>query len=156
MGLPPRRVAGIASDAHGISPVVGTILVVAMTVILAATLYVAVSGILTPIPSAPRAMGIAIAKSTDGTNWTLAVVWAPPGLSPDVVRLSVVSVAGDLVLAKPLADLGYGVDGAVYVPSDGPAIGAGDRVLLDTARYPNYFDVMISDETSVLFRGYLV
>ncbi len=77
-------------------------------------------------------------------------------LPPGVVRLSVVSLVGDLLLTEPMTDLGYAADGAVYVSSGGYAIGAGDRVLLDTARYPAHFDVMTSDETSVLFRGYLV
>jgi len=103
---------------HAVSPVVGKILVVAMTVILAATLYVAVSGIFAPI--------------------------------------SVVSLVEDLLLTERMADLGYAADGAVYVSSGRPAIGAGDRVLLDTALYPAHFDVLIPDETSVLFRGCLV
>lgn len=103
---------------HAVSPVVDTILVVAMTVILAATLYVAVSGIFAPI--------------------------------------SVVSLVEDLRLTEPMTDLGYAADGAVYVSSGRPAIGAGDRVLLDTARHPAHFDVMTSDETAVLFRGCLV
>ncbi|MGQ0796266.1 MAG: archaellin/type IV pilin N-terminal domain-containing protein [Methanobacteriota archaeon] len=156
MGPRPDSRTDLRRSAHAVSPVVGTILLVAMTVILAATLYVALSGVLAPIPSGPQAMGVAIARSTDGTNWTLTVVWAPPGLSPDVVRLSVVSLTGDLVLTKALADIAYGADGAAYVPSDGAGIGAGDRVLLDASRYPRNFDVVISDATAVLFRGYLV
>lgn len=139
-----------------VSPVIGTILLVAITVILAAVLYIAVANVLSPVDSTPRAMGMTIAKTTDGTNWSLTVVYAPAGLSPSEVRLAIVSLSGELVLQEAFADLEFAVDGAAFLDSGGVGIGAGDRVLLDAGRYPAYFDVTISDATTVLFHGFLV
>ena len=150
-----RTRSPIRKDRHAVSPVIGTLLLVAMTVMLGATLYVALSGLLAPAP-ALHAMGVSIGRSSDGTNWTLSIVSTPTGLRPETVRLSVVSLTGELIFTKTFAELRYDLHGAVYVSRGGPAIASGDRILMDTLRYPTYFDVLIADETSTLFRGFLV
>src|SRR5207245_5580332 len=61
----------IRKDEAAVSPVIATILMVAITVVLAAVLYVMVSGLLTPTGQGPRVMGVNIGRSGDGTNWTL-------------------------------------------------------------------------------------
>src|SRR2546430_9833105 len=63
----------IRKDEAAVSPVIATILMVAITVVLAAVLYVMVSGLLTPTGQGPRVMGVNICPPGDGTNWTLLI-----------------------------------------------------------------------------------
>src|SRR2546425_13103957 len=58
----------IRKDEAAVSPVIATILMVAITVVLAAVLYVMVYGLLTPTGQGPRVMGGNIGRSGDGTN----------------------------------------------------------------------------------------
>src|SRR2546422_3186665 len=67
----------IRKDEAAVSPVIATILMVAITVVLAAVLYVMVSGLLTPTGQGPRVMGVNIGTSGDGTNWTLLITTTP-------------------------------------------------------------------------------
>src|SRR5881409_3219027 len=69
----------IRKDETAVSPVIATILMVAITVVLAAVLYVMVSGLLTPTGQGPRVMGVNIGRSGDGTNWTLLITTTPTG-----------------------------------------------------------------------------
>src|SRR2546422_2021714 len=70
----------IRKDEAAVSPVIATILMVAITVVLAAVLYVMVSGLLTPTGQGPRVMGVNIGTSGDGTNWTLLITSTPSGV----------------------------------------------------------------------------
>src|SRR5256712_12358678 len=76
----------IRKDEAAVSPVIATILMVAITVVLAAVLYVMVSGLLTPTGQGPRVMGVNIGRSGDGTNWTLLITTTPSGLTTSAVR----------------------------------------------------------------------
>src|SRR5438034_11348083 len=73
----------IRKDEAAVSPVIATILMVAITVVLAAVLYVMVSGLLTPTGQGPRVMGVNIWRSGDGTNWTLLITTTPTGRSAE-------------------------------------------------------------------------
>src|SRR2546427_1518021 len=77
----------IRKDEAAVSPVIATILMVAITVVLAAVLYVMVSGLLTPTGQGPRVMGVNIGTSGDGTNWTLLITTTPTGLTTSAVKL---------------------------------------------------------------------
>src|SRR3989442_15889757 len=77
----------IRKDEAAVSPVIATILMVAITVVLAAVLYVMVSGLLTPTGQGPRVMGVNIGRSGDGTNWTLLITSTPSGLTTAAVKL---------------------------------------------------------------------
>src|SRR2546425_12357244 len=79
----------IRKDEAAVSPVIATILMVAITVVLAAVLYVMVSGLLTPTGQGPRVMGVNIGTSGDGTNWTLLITTTPTGLTTSAVKISV-------------------------------------------------------------------
>src|SRR2546428_4777715 len=78
----------IRKDEAAVSPVIATILMVAITVVLAAVLYVMVSGLLTPTGQGPRVMGVNIGTSGDGTNWTLLITTTPSGLTTSAVKLT--------------------------------------------------------------------
>src|SRR5436309_13988764 len=61
----------IRKDEQAVSPVIATILMVAITVVLAAVLYVMVSGLISGPGGTPTAWGVNIGKSQSQTNWTL-------------------------------------------------------------------------------------
>src|SRR2546429_9918302 len=82
----------IRKDEAAVSPVIATILMVAITVVLAAVLYVMVSGLLTPTGQGPRVMGVNISPSGDGTNWTLLITTTPTGLTTSAVKLTITKI----------------------------------------------------------------
>src|SRR5437870_1816261 len=84
----------IRKDEAAVSPVIATILMVAITVVLAAVLYVMVSGLLTPTGQGPRVMGVNIGTSGDGTNWTLLITTTPSGLTTSAVKLTITTTGG--------------------------------------------------------------
>jgi flagellin-like protein len=147
----------IRKDEGAVSPVIATILMVAITVVLAAVLYVMVSGLLSPTGSGPRAIGVAPSRSGDGTNWTLTFTSVPSGLTTAGTRLTIISGGGSTALAsKAFSALVYGTDKAGYVQAiAGTSVGVGDRVLVSTTTYPTGYTYQISDGTSILASGRL-
>ena len=143
-----RRV--FRTDDGAVSPVIATILLVAITVILAGVLYVMVSGILRPTGNTPRVMGIVKDKTADGTNWTLTVVSTPLGISTSEVRLTIIAPNGATNVSKAFSVLSYGTDGAAFLGS-GSTVGIGDRLEISALRYGAYYQVQIADPTSVLY-----
>ncbi len=141
----PRRL-----DDRAVSPVIATILLVAITVILAGVLYIMLSGLLIPGQSGPRAMGIGLTKSADGMNWTLTVVSTPQGLTQSEARLTIFAPNGSVMLSKTFLEPGYTTDGAGFVGT-GSMVAVGDRLLVDAARYGTGYEVQIADATSVLY-----
>ena len=137
-------------DERGVSPVIATILLVAITVILAGVLYVLISSVFKPVGTGPKALGISLTKSGDGLNWTLTVVTTPVGLVTSQVRLTIFAPSGGTTLSKTLTTLSYSIDGAVFVGS-GSTIAVGDRIMIDANRYPTRYQVQIEDSTSVLY-----
>ena len=57
---------------EAVSPVIAVILMVAITVVLAAVLYVMVSGLITDTQTTPR-LSMQAANSNDGQNWTISM-----------------------------------------------------------------------------------
>src|SRR5947199_5368219 len=93
----------IRKDEAAVSPVIATILMVAITVVLAAVLYVMVSGLLTPTGQGPRVMGVNIGRSGDGTNWTLLITTTPTGLTTSAVKLTVTTGGGANTVVNNIA-----------------------------------------------------
>src|SRR2546425_4341179 len=67
----------IRKDEAAVGRVLACILITTITRVLAAALYVMVSGLLTPTGQGPRVMGVNIGRSGDGTNWTLLLTSTP-------------------------------------------------------------------------------
>ena len=143
----------IRNDREGVSPVIATILLVAITVVLAAVLYVMVSGLLTPVGNGPQIMGVALSKTGDGKNWSLEIASTPLGLTPGGVHLELISPGGQTAVYKTFSALSWPADGAVYF-GNGTVIAAGDRLLIDAVRYPIDYQVLISS-TTILYSGTL-
>src|SRR2546421_8859131 len=93
----------IRKDEAAVSPVIATILMVAITVVLAAVLYVMVSGLLTPTGQGPRVMGVNIGRSGDGTNWTLLITTTPTGLTTSAVKLTITTGGGANTVVNNIA-----------------------------------------------------
>jgi flagellin-like protein len=117
----------IRKDEEAVSPVIATILMVAITVVLAAVLYVMVSGLITSPGSTPKAIGAGISRSSDGTNWVVTLSSVPTGFSNSTVSLGVVTAAGTPnVTATALSS---------YAATKTPAVTAGDRITLMITYY---------------------
>ena len=147
----------IRKDEGAVSPVIATILMVAITVVLAAVLYVMVSGLLSPTGSGPRAIGVAPSRSGDGTNWTLTFTSVPSGLTTAGTKLTIITGGGVNALGSTaFSALVYGTNKAAYVQAIvGTSVGVGDRVLISTTTYPTGYTYQISDGTSILASGRL-
>jgi len=143
----------IRGDHDGVSPVIATILLVAITVVLAAVLYVMVSGLLTPVGNGPQIMGVVLGKTGDGNNWTLQIASTPLGLTPSTVHLQLITPGGQTAVYKTFSTLNWVADGAAYL-GNGTSIAAGDRLLVDAVRFPIDYQVLISS-TTILYSGTL-
>ncbi len=65
----------VRKDENAVSPVIATILMVAITVVLAAVLYVMVSGLLTGPGGGPQTIGVS--KTSNANNWILTIITVP-------------------------------------------------------------------------------
>src|SRR5205809_145185 len=88
----------IRKDEAAVSPVIATILMVAITVVLAAVLYVMVSGLITPVGGNKPLVTFAAVDQSSG-NATIAVAGASQSVSPSnyKVNLQVGSNTGSAV-----------------------------------------------------------
>lgn len=151
----------VRKNDEAVSPVIATILMVAITVVLAAVLYVMVSGLISPTGNAPKAIGVAVTKSSNGANWILTFTSVPTGLSNTTTTLTVTTTAGGstAVTAKPLGDLTatyFGTNGVQYIASlTTGQLGAGDRILLALTTFPAGDQYSISSSGSILASGTL-
>src|SRR5207247_1838294 len=83
------------------------------TVVLAAVLYVMVSGLLTPVGNGPQIMGVALSKTGDGKNWSLEIASTPLGLTPGSVHLELISPGGQTAVYKTFSALSWPAVAAV-------------------------------------------
>jgi FlaG/FlaF family flagellin (archaellin) len=135
--------------------VIATILMVAITVVLAAVLYVMVSGLIAVTPPA-KTMGVTVSRSADGANWTLVIVSVPVGIGVSATRLSILNPGGAVALAAQAFDsLAYAPDGVEYIGDGDGTIEASERLLISTSMYPTGYRVEISDNAGILFAGNL-
>lgn len=152
-----RTTRAIRRDQEAVSPVIATILMVAITVVLAAVLYVMVSGLVTGPGATPQAIGISIGSTTDGQNWKLSMTSVPSTLSSSNVNLVVLDASGTVVLAsKALGDLTSSTDNATFVDLDADGtIEAGDYILLSKNTYPSGYEFQLLGTSGVLAQGKL-
>ncbi len=134
---------------------IATILMVAITVVLAAVLYVMVSGLVTGPGTTPRAMGIAVAKTGDGTNWQLTISSVDAGMAPSAVYLTVFYGNGTVALSKTAFGSLSGNEQFVQIDTSATSIQAGDKLLLDVSTYPAGSNVQVADDDGILYQGTL-
>jgi len=87
---------GRRKNRRGVSPIIATILLVAITVVLAAVLYVLISGLTKTGASTPYELGMQETGSTgSGTAYTIFVALSPTtGLTTSAFGLRVLTVSG--------------------------------------------------------------
>ena len=83
----------VRKNEEAVSPVIATILMVAITVVLAAVLYVMVSGLISA-PQTSQQLGVSVIRSGDGTNWIISMTTVPSGLGLNTTLLTLTTAAG--------------------------------------------------------------
>lgn len=111
-----KKIGKMWKDVTGVSPIIAVILMVAITVVLAATIYVWVSGFGGSGSSTP-----AISCSADNTNNKLKIVSADPGISWSDITITASS--GSYAVYT-----GGGSTNSTTNPTD--TVTAGDYILL--------------------------
>src|SRR5438445_672313 len=71
----------IRKDEAAVSPVIATILMVAITVVLAAVLYVMVSGLITPVGGNKPLVTFSSVTKVNAVTWTFSVASAQPSVA---------------------------------------------------------------------------
>src|SRR2546422_2923295 len=147
----------IRKDEAAVSPVIATILMVAITVVLAAVLYVMVSGLITGPGGTPQAMGVGVQPSSDGSNWIRSDVHTPALQSRPPLALPIFHGNSSANLtATAFASLGAANGCSLSkVSTTATAIQVGDRVLCKTTWYVSGSQYQISDGTTLLATGKL-
>ncbi|HTP53713.1 MAG TPA: archaellin/type IV pilin N-terminal domain-containing protein [Thermoplasmata archaeon] len=114
---------------RGVSPIIATILLVAITVVLAAVLYVLVSGLTKTGANTPYSLGMTSSGATgSGANWFDTLTLSPTsGLTTSMFGLSVVSPASVTVTLAAAAGGSGCTAGSAYATGatgcNGPASG---------------------------------
>jgi len=103
----------------------------------------------------PRVMGVNIAISGDGTNWTLLITSTPAGLTTSAVKLTITTSANLTALGpiafSALTSGSWSTNHAQFLGSGGTTIVVGDRLLISTTAYPSGYSVQIADSQGVLY-----
>ena len=153
-----KAVRWMRGDDAAVSPVIATILMVAITVILAGVLYLMVAGLLTAPPSV-RTLTATIERSHDGSKWEVTLVTVPRGLTMNETRIKIIGDDGTTNLMptrfSSLVACSSGFTSGVCFDGDGDAtVDIAERLLLVRASYPQG-KVQILDESAILFTGTL-
>lgn len=103
---------------RGVSPIIATILLVAITVVLAAVLYILISGLTkgpgnTPIGTAVSFSGISEATAAAGNQWnyTMSVQTTTSGMTWSNMLFQVQSAGGTLITTGPTKVVVSGTNG---------------------------------------------
>ena len=151
-----QNVRLVREDESAVSPVIATILMVAITVVLAAVLYVMVSGLISGPGGTPVSMGISVSRSGDGSNWVMLVSSSPSGKAYTSTSLAIFRSDGSVNLtATFLSALAPATNGCSLskVSSTATAVQVGDRILCKTGWYSTDTTYQVSDGTVILASG---
>ncbi len=155
--MPPRR-----DDTKLILIVVAVVVVIVIVIpiVLAAALYVMVSGLFGG-PGGPGIATISIFVQSAGTNWSLQVTSTTGNLLPADTFLAIFDGQGRTLLSQrawaALTLASWGTNWAVYVDSS-PSVAeivAGDSLAADRGHHPAGSVVQISSDQGVLWAGNL-
>lgn len=116
------------SEDHAVSPVIAVILMVAITVVLAATVYVWVSGF--GGSSGQAAKTISLAQNKEGSVIAYTVTGATTGLRWSDLKFSVAGVSTDFQIVLSDGDVSTHGTGTTFQPTSTGTVDAGDRIYL--------------------------
>ncbi len=144
----------IRKDEDAVSPVIATILMVAITVVLAAVLYVMVSGLITGPGNAPKSIGATISVSSDGTNYIVLFTSVPLNTANSTVSISISTASGGTALAATPLNSAAALQTAhiVYSPATTTgSLAANDKILIQVSSYPSSDTVTLTSGGSIWF-----
>jgi len=148
----------LRKDEKAVSPVIATILMVAITVVLAAVLYVMVSGLISGPGGTPTAWGVNIGKSGDQSNWTLTFTSIPTSAATSSVFITIRNAAGAAVTGAtnvPFSQIASGgaagYHAMYFSPNSGSTVSTGDVLRVSAVSYPTGYQVQIVSGTSVVY-----
>ena len=115
----PAKVFARRRGKRGVSPIIATILLVAITVVLAAVLYVLVSGLTKSGASVPYQLGMQPTSNTgSGTSWSDILALAPTsGLTTSMFGLKVTTSASVTYATVAPSGTGCSISAATNVPT---------------------------------------
>lgn len=148
----------VRKNDEAVSPVIATILMVAITVVLAAVLYVMVSGLIST-PQTSQQIGAAVTSSGDGTNWIITFTSVPSGLGLNTTFLSLTTSSG---ASTNVTALGLGTliapstfHGVRYYASSTTTVSANDRLVISKTAFPSGTAYSITQSGGSLASGKL-
>ncbi len=142
--------------------IVLVVLLVAISVGFPAIMYVLVSGLISqPTVTPPKAIGVAITTSSNGSSWIMTFTSVPTGMSQVATMLTLISSSGATMLSSTSLSAfeGAGMAGVTYMPATGSMsgyCGAGDRILASVSMYPSGTQYEITNGGSILASGTLM
>ena len=148
----------IRKDEQAVSPVIATILMVAITVVLAAVLYVMVSGLISGPGSTPTAWGVNIARPGSQSNWTLTFTSIPQSAAATSVFVTVsdangapLAIATNVPFSQIASGGTSGYHAMYFAPNTAGSVSTGDVLRLSTTTYPTGYTVQIVSGSSVVY-----
>ncbi len=156
----------IRKDQEAVSPVIATILMVAITVVLAAVLYVMVSGLLGG-GGTTTAKTVGFSGIPGSQNWTLSVASvSTSGIAYTTTTFKIYNPGGAPVSTNLLSDIlgspttgqcsNWATKKVCWIPSGSgqSQVTVGDRLNADKATYgPSNYRWELLDATSILANG---
>ncbi len=144
----------VRKDEQGVSPVIATILMVAITVVLAAVLYVMVSGLIGTGTNTPNSIGIL--RTSSGGNWILTVSGTTGTMTAAQVFMTISKSDGTATNTTNVAltALTMGSNGAKYQPAGTSGnVAAADTILLSQTAWPaaNGYRVTMTYSSSIVY-----
>ena len=125
--------------------------------VLAAVLYVMVSGLIEPTSGNGQAMGVNVGRTTDGLYWTLSISSVANGRQLTATSLAIKAPDGSIALAAaPLSTyVAAETAGVRHVKAIAGAttISAGDGLGIRSALYPQGYRFEMMDATNLLASG---
>jgi len=149
----------IRKDLEGVSPVIGTILMVAITVVLAAVLYAMVA---TP-PAQQENPMVGLVEQETGGNWTLLVSSIRGQVPLDTTTLSIKNQDGAVMYpmsAVPLSQLtaqNWATYKVIYQKQNlsDTSVTSGSSILIDRAGYPRGCNYVLTTANNIVAMGAL-
>ena len=127
---------------------IAVILLVAITVVLAAVLYVMLSN-MTVVVGSGDLVSADVELSLDGTNWTVCIASVQGDLPISVTYLLVRGASGEILLARqPLSNY----SGFQDITEPG-RLSPGDAILLPTSLYPSQSTIQVLSDVKILYEG---
>ncbi len=155
-----KNVRLIRKDERAVSPVIATILMVAITVVLAAVLYVMVSGLIAGPGGGPQTIGVS--QTPGSANWQLQISSTPGTHSLTTTTIlirwsnaTIVNPPGQITLDSIKTTANNGVR-YIQVDTSATAMKVLDVVTIaKTTPYVAGMQVTIADGSTLLWQGNL-